>query len=53
VIADLIRGSARLPSLTTEPLYAICAREAVDDAPAGTLSITAKDMFGAADGGSA
>ena len=52
VIAGLMRGGVRLPRLPAEPLYVICAREAVDDAPAGALSITASDIFGAAGGGS-
>lgn len=42
--AELERKAVALPRLTSEPLYAICARECVDHA-GDALAITAADVF--------
>lgn len=41
---DLARKASSLPRLADEPTYAVCAREAVDNAE-GVLAITAEDIF--------
>lgn len=42
--AELERKSAALPRLATEPRYAVCGRERIDNAEE-TLAITAQDIF--------
>jgi uncharacterized protein len=42
--ADLERKAANLPNLADAPAFAVCAREAVDNAD-GILAITAEDVF--------
>ena len=46
VLADLRRSAARLPKLSPDPVYVVCARAAVDGLPPGVLGLTAADVFG-------
>ncbi len=45
-VRELERKAGALPHVSADIRYAVCARERVSNAPAGTLAITARDIFG-------
>jgi AAA+ ATPase superfamily predicted ATPase len=45
VVRELERKAGALPRVAGDIRYAVCARERVSNAPAGTLEITARDIF--------
>lgn len=46
IVAGLGRKASALPNMSEDPLYVVCAREAVRALPDGCVAVTAKDVFG-------
>lgn len=46
IVHGLEHKASALPRLTPDVRYAVCARERISHSPAGTLAITAADIFG-------
>ena len=40
-----MRKGLSVPKLVEDPLYVVCARENLRHLPAGTLAVTARDIF--------
>jgi len=45
LVADMVRGAARLPDVAADPTFVVGARESVVQVPRGTLAVTARDIF--------
>ncbi|MCL4078602.1 DUF234 domain-containing protein [Coriobacteriia bacterium Es71-Z0120] len=46
LVWELRERSKALPSVAESPVYAVCARERLDNVPNGAVPITAAEVFG-------
>jgi AAA+ ATPase superfamily predicted ATPase len=47
LVRTLRRKAAAVPDMADDPTYVVCAREELRDVPAGVVTVTAADIFGA------